>query len=83
MTDPARLLTELAKVRAQGYAYVDQELEIGLRSIAVPVCNTAGAVVAAINISTQASRMDEASIHAKIREALLQAAQSITPSLMA
>ena len=83
VTDPARLLTELAKVRAQGYAYVDQELEIGLRSIAVPVCNTAGAVVAAINISTQASRMDEASIHAKIREALLQAAQSITPSLMA
>jgi len=83
VTDPTRLLTELAKVRAQGYAYVDQELEIGLRSIAVPVCNSAGAVVAAINVSTQASRMDEASIHAKIREALLHAAQSITPSLMA
>lgn len=83
ITDPSRLLAELAKVRAQGYAYVDQELEIGLRSIAVPVCNTAGAVVAAINISTQANRMDEASIHAKIREALLQAAQSIRPSLIA
>ena len=82
LTDPVKLLAELTKVRAQGYAYVDQELEIGLRSIAVPVQNTKGQVVAAINISTQASRMDEASIHAKIREALLQAAHSLAPSLL-
>src|SRR5579862_2563734 len=36
-------------VRREGYAIVDQELEIGLRSIAVPVRDTAGQVVAAIN----------------------------------
>jgi IclR family transcriptional regulator, pca regulon regulatory protein len=82
LTDPATLLAEFSKVQKQGYAYVDQELEIGLRSIAVPVHNAKGQVVAAINISTQANRMDETSIHATIREALLKAAQSITPSLM-
>ena len=82
LTDPAKILAELLKIGDQGYAYVDQELEIGLRSIAVPVRNAAGRVVAAINISTQASRMDEASIHAKIREALLNAARNLTPSLV-
>ena len=39
-----------------GYAIVDEELEIGLRSIAVPIRNRAGAVVAAINVPAQSSR---------------------------
>ena len=82
ITDPAKLLSELSKVKAQGFAYVDQELEIGLRSLAVPVHNVQGQVVAAINISTQASRMDEASLQSTIRDALLKAAQSLTPSLV-
>lgn len=46
------LLAELARVRAQGWALVDQELEPGLRSIAVPVRGRDGAIAAAINIST-------------------------------
>ena len=82
VTDQAQLLSELAKVQAQGYAYVDQELETGLCSLAVPVLSTKGEVVAAINVSTQASRMDEPLIHNTIREALQKAAQSLTPSLM-
>jgi IclR family pca regulon transcriptional regulator len=52
-----RLLLEIARARAQGYAIVDQELELGLRTIAVPVKNFRGDTVAAINISVHAARI--------------------------
>jgi IclR family pca regulon transcriptional regulator len=52
VADERQLRTVLATVRQQGYAYNDQELAPGLRSIAAPVCNRAGRVVAAINISS-------------------------------
>lgn len=56
MTDVAALLDELARVRDQGWAIVDGELEAGLRSLAVPVRGKDGLVGSAINISTTASR---------------------------
>ena len=82
LTDPALLLAEFARVREQGYAFVDQELETGLCSLAVPVYSAKGAVVAAINVSTQASRMDETQIQSTIREALQKAAQGLAPMLL-
>ncbi|MFG2440453.1 IclR family transcriptional regulator C-terminal domain-containing protein [Streptomyces sp. NPDC048508] len=51
-----RLRTELRRVRRQGYAIVDQELEEGLRSVAAPVRDRDGVVVAAVNIPVHASR---------------------------
>lgn len=57
VTSLPRLLEILAQVRAEGYALNDQELEIGLRAIAVPVRNVVGATVAAMNVSAQASRL--------------------------
>ena len=56
ITDPARLAEEIRRVRAQGYALLDQELEAGLRSLAVPILGANEAVVAALNVGTQASR---------------------------
>ena len=47
----ADLRAELEKIRARGYAIVDQELEIGLRSVAVPVFNADGSIAAAMNVS--------------------------------
>jgi len=53
-----RLLSvEIDRVRVQGYALVNEELELGLRSLAVPVRNRAGKVVAAMNTGVQASRV--------------------------
>ncbi|MGV4985468.1 IclR family transcriptional regulator domain-containing protein [Streptomyces sp. NRAIS4] len=46
----------LAEVRAQGYALVDEELESGLRSIAVPVRDRSGRAVTALNVATHAAR---------------------------
>lgn len=51
------LLRHITTVRTTGFALVDQELEEGLRSIAVPVKNRHGAVVAAMNVSSQANRV--------------------------
>ena len=55
--DDATAQDILVSVRKQGYALNDQELEIGLRSIAVPVRNPVGEVVAAMNVGAQASRV--------------------------
>jgi beta-ketoadipate pathway transcriptional regulators, PcaR/PcaU/PobR family len=54
--DMASITTELAVIAAQGFAVIDQELELGLCSIAVPLTNPAGQVVAAINIGAQTAR---------------------------
>jgi len=52
LTDPVALEAALETVRSQGYALVDEELEAGLRSIAVPVRDRTGRVVAALNTAT-------------------------------
>jgi IclR family pca regulon transcriptional regulator len=55
-TSVADLMNELATIRARGFSIVDQELEIGLRSIAVPLRGRTG-VVAALNVGAQAPRV--------------------------
>lgn len=81
LTDPVLLKAELERVRAQGYALVDQELELGLRSIAVPVRNTRGRVLAAMNVGVQAGRVDMAEMLERFLPALQRAAQSLAPLL--
>ena len=52
VTDPEVLRAELVRVRERGWAVLDQELELGLRSVAAPVFNPRGEAIAAINVST-------------------------------
>ena len=54
VTDPEALMSELARVRAEGFAMIDQEVELGLRSIAVPLRNVHGRTVAALNLGLPA-----------------------------
>lgn len=83
ITDKRNLRAELDRVRAQGWALVDQELEIGLRSIAVPIRSSAGQVLAAMNLSTHASRRTPAAIRRDLLPPLLQAAGAIEADLSA
>ena len=55
ITDPEKLIAELQRVRAQGYAVIYQELELGLRSIAVAVENDRGQLICALNIGAPAA----------------------------
>lgn len=57
VTLPERLRLEIARTRSQGYATVDQELELGLRTISVPLKNHRGEVLAAMNVSVHAARV--------------------------
>lgn len=56
-TDPEDLIAEFRRVRGQGYALIDQELELGLCSIAVPLENARGRIVAALNIGAPAAHV--------------------------
>lgn len=77
----ARIRDELEVVRAQGWAVVDQELERGLRSIAVPVLDHRG-VVAAINVSAQAIGSAQELVRSSLTQ-LKTAADDITLDLKA
>jgi IclR family pca regulon transcriptional regulator len=68
-------------VRRQGYALVDQELEHGLRSLAVPVRNRGGAVVAAVNVSSHISRVTREKARRELLPPLLRAAADIETDL--
>ncbi|MEV6398648.1 IclR family transcriptional regulator C-terminal domain-containing protein [Streptomyces sp. NPDC051907] len=56
ITRPAELAASLERVAREGYALVDEELEEGLRSIAVPVRDRSGRAVAAVNVAMHTSR---------------------------
>jgi IclR family pca regulon transcriptional regulator len=81
ITDEQVLRSELQKVRLQGWALVDQELEEGLRSIAAPLRDPSGEVVAAVNVSASARRGSAESVQAEILPGLLQTAAAIEGDL--
>ncbi|MEV4189060.1 IclR family transcriptional regulator domain-containing protein [Streptosporangium canum] len=83
VTTPSALLAELDRVRSQGWAMVDQELEEGLRSVAVPVRDRSGRVVAAMNISSHASRTTVESVRNDLLPPLLAAAARVEADLHA
>jgi IclR family transcriptional regulator, pca regulon regulatory protein len=72
---------EIDRARQDGYCIVDQELEEGLRSLAAPVRDHSGSVVAAINISTQAARYSAAAVRRELVTPLVQTAQAIGTDL--
>ncbi|PRX99840.1 IclR family transcriptional regulator domain-containing protein [Allonocardiopsis opalescens] len=75
------LRAEVARVRAQGWAIVDQELEEGLRSVAAPIRDRDGRVVAAANLSAHASRTSVADIRRELLPPLLAATARIEADL--
>jgi len=81
LTSPAALRAELAAVREQGWALVDQELEEGLRSVAAPIRDRRGRVVAAVNVSTHASRTPRETVIRDMVPPLLAAATRIEGDL--
>ncbi|RWR28333.1 IclR family transcriptional regulator [Sinirhodobacter populi] len=54
LTHPDDIMDRIRLARVEGHALIDQEVEIGLRSIAVPLYSTAGRVVAALNTGVAA-----------------------------
>ncbi|MFG2549806.1 IclR family transcriptional regulator C-terminal domain-containing protein [Streptomyces sp. NPDC048581] len=81
ITSPDALRAELRRVRGQGYAVVDQELEEGLRSVAAPVRDRSGEVVAAVNIAVHAGRNSVDSVRRDLLPHLLATVAGIEADL--
>jgi IclR family pca regulon transcriptional regulator len=73
-----RLREILAGVRRDGYAVIDEELELGLRSIAVPVRGASGQIVAALNVGAQAARVSADRMRHEFLPVLLRGAQELS-----
>jgi len=81
VTTADELRAEVLRAREQGWAIVDQELEEGLRSVAAPICNRAGRVVAAANISVHASRGSVVDLRRRFLPPLLATVRAIDADL--
>jgi IclR family pca regulon transcriptional regulator len=81
--DERTLRAELDRVREQGWALVDQELEAGLRSVAAPIRGRDGEVCAAINVSAHATRTALEDVQAGLLPPLLTTARAIERDLAA
>lgn len=81
VTSAKSLRAELQRVRTQGWAVVDQELEEGLRAVAAPIRDRAGRTVAAVNVSTHAGRTSLESLRRDIVPPLLAAAARVSADL--
>ncbi|MEV5960244.1 IclR family transcriptional regulator C-terminal domain-containing protein [Kribbella sp. NPDC051952] len=81
VTAPDKLRETVSRARVDGFALVDQELELGLRSIAAPIRNSRGRTIAALNVSAHASRSTPASLRAEVLPHLQAAADQITTAL--
>ena len=77
VTDRQDLLVVLQGVREQGYATVNEELELGLRSIAVPVRREDGSVQLAISVGTQAARVEATEMTERFLPPLRAAAEAL------
>jgi IclR family pca regulon transcriptional regulator len=81
VTDKDALRAIVETVRRQGYAATDQELEEGLRSLAVPLRNSSGNVTAALNLSVHASRASMAALRRDFLPLAVRAAAAIEEDL--
>jgi len=75
------LVTELDKVRQQGYAINDEEVAVGLRSVAAPVRGDGGQVVVGINISVPSGRVSRQELEMVLAPMVVDAAHQISLAL--
>jgi IclR family pca regulon transcriptional regulator len=83
VTDVDELVRCVDEVRRQGWALMDQELELGVREVAVPVRSRTGTVVAAISVATNVSRVDVPTLTTGILPHLLAVTDELERDLTA
>jgi IclR family pca regulon transcriptional regulator len=81
VVDRAKLRTLIRQTREAGYAISDQEMELGLRSIAVPVKARDATVIAALNVATSSVRTSNAEMEKNFLPVLQAAAKKISDVL--
>jgi IclR family pca regulon transcriptional regulator len=79
--DLQALVERVQADHAQGFSIVDEELERGLRSIAVPIVDRAGQAVAALNLSTHSTRTTRSELRERFLPALREAAGQVAATV--
>jgi IclR family pca regulon transcriptional regulator len=82
ITDVQALFDRMREDHAQGFSIVDEELERGLRSIAVPVVDRTGLAVAALNLSTHSTRTTRNELRERFLPSLRAIAGQISSSVI-
>jgi IclR family pca regulon transcriptional regulator len=82
ITDPQALFDRVREDHSQGFAIVDEELERGLRSIAVPIVDRGGQAVAALNVSTHSTRTTRNEMRERFLPSLRAVAEGISASII-
>jgi len=83
LTTREQLAARIQDVRKANYALIDGEVEIGIRSIAVPIRDMNHQVIAAVNVGTSAARVSLDQMKKKVLPALRQAAEQIEGNIRA
>ena len=68
LTEEEQLTAEIAKIRKQGYAFDNQEKEIGARCLAFPVYSADGRMIAGISVTGPYSRLTDEALYPKIND---------------
>ncbi|MBX9741087.1 MAG: IclR family transcriptional regulator [Beijerinckiaceae bacterium] len=79
-TDPRHLLDALEEVRQKGYATEDEQSELGMRSVAAPIRNSNGRVIAAVGVAGPMQRISDEAL-ASFAPLVVDAAQVISARL--
>lgn len=82
VTSPARLREIIEDVRVNGYSIVDEELEVGVRSLSVPLRDANNRVIAALNACCPSVRFSVEDMRSELVPVLLDAAQRINRSFI-
>ncbi|MCC6533152.1 MAG: helix-turn-helix domain-containing protein [Burkholderiales bacterium] len=83
ITASRKLRVEVERARRQGWYLIDQEIEVGVRSLAAPVRDATGRTVAAVNVSSYSTRVSLATLHRRFLPRLLETTQAIEAELHA
>jgi len=81
LTSPEALKTELARVREQGYAFDNEELDQGVRCIAAPIRDYTRRIVGAISISGPSMRIESDRVENELIPLVLKASSDLSPRL--
>lgn len=81
VSSQSQLKERLTQINTDGWAFVEQQLEEGLSSLAAPIRNHEGKVIAAINISSHANRINKEMLNDKFLPLLLKTAENISIDL--
>lgn len=82
VTSKAKLRKIIEETRALGYSLVDEELEVGVRSLSVPIRDASNRVIAALNACCPASRFSVEDMRSQLVPELLAAAERINRSFL-